>query len=427
MAYLLSCNLRHYLIPIQLRSDAFYQGAFLNQPKLKQNELPEWLLSILLAATKNVSNHFEHVKNAFVKEVEVLRSHGIVNNDAIHSLNIKVGDSDLHDEGKYTLILKTNDDRVLHKSRDGYGEELLRKILLATIESDMISVPQLKLSGSELWQKFIYASPLIVDDSLLFELGKFIGIAQLLGLVDLHPENLISASKKIYIVDGETIFHPIDHDKIKKVNINNKTYSVGQTPLSTSLLPTWSLDLKTKRPKLSKGFIGEIFFEENFNDIKFREKLISLLKGYNELITNINYMIDVITDLLSFNKSFAVRRVQRATMSYAIIVNRAVSNTLKNKSALFENELRRLLCINTESAVLDQEIDSLLRGDIPKFTEEIRRENVLEIIKLNSKILEKEKINNKNIIVQSINSLFWSEQLALRAMNDNNYYNLSVS
>jgi len=269
--------------------------------------------------------------------------------------------------------------------------------------------------GDHGWSAFVAPHPLACTDDLdtyYFRLGALLAVVRVLGLSDLHAENLIAAGAWPTIIDLETLFHPAA-SRFKSSGSappagKRLRDSLDRSVLASGLLPvrapqsgadTIELDLagmsdsagqtipfdtphweKCGTDEMAIGFARQtlagnanlpVLDGKRMPPEPFADHLLSGFRhAYRILCDNKAPLLAEDGPLASF-KDISVRVVVRPTAHYAALLQDGTHPTVLQSAAYRSTWLRGRLKAPDASPDLDglanSEISALLRHDIPYF------------------------------------------------------------
>lgn len=430
LSKLLANALKFYLDPVEQRALALRSVMFVQQSTVPDSDIPPWLTKVVESAARNVIAHWHRIVTSLSNQSEELNQTKILEGGGSDPVGLETVDSDLHDGGAFTaIVVLAGGERIVHKTRDMQVEALLARLIRQVLGPSCIEVPAMKETDDGcLWQKFVPAKRQSVSPKILLDVGRFIGFAQLVGLVDLHPANLIQSGKKVFLIDAETIFHPIQHEVLKVASVEGQVLSLGLTPLSTSLLPSWSLSIRGRNPVLEATLVGDLLSQWVSEGVgTHQDATACLLRGYSDFVYGSEASVAKACMELRKGKRFLVRQVCRSTAAYSLIVQQAVTRCLSNPREDFAGHLSRLLALNTTEKNATEEVKALLLGDIPKWTESIESEKACSLVEANQAAMRANIDLNLRIIAEATGSLVWTHEEAAWALSEKGAYRFRTS
>lgn len=265
------------------------------------------------------------------------------------------------------------------------------------------------------WSAFVDSRPVATEDELgtyYFRLGALLAVVRVLGLSDLHAENLIAAGAWPTIIDLETLFHPAASRFKSNASPPPATKrlldSLDRSVLASGLLPvrarhtgtdTIDLDLagmsdsagqtipfetphweKCGTDEMAIGFARQtltgnanlpVLESKRIAPEPFAEHVLSGFRHAYEILYRNTKRLRAEDGPLAVFRDVAVRVVVRPTAYYAALLQDGTHPAILQSAAYRSSWLRSQLKGPDGSPCLDSlaasEISALLRHDIPYF------------------------------------------------------------
>jgi hypothetical protein len=414
--------LRFALAPAERQ--ASFLGAFFPQAVPRPYNPPTWLVGLSSKAVRNAYDYWAKVKDLLSEDAEIY-SPILRINDFEFDLELEETDSDIHERGEFTAMLRVAEGRLLYKPRDSRAEKMLSVILASLFEGDSVFVPRLiDSSGRGYWQEAVSFGSRGVSDATIQSCGILIALCQLIGLTDQHSSNARLAGDRVCLVDGETIFHPLTSDRQKHVVTESGSAPVGLTPIITCMIPAWTVDQSSKRPRLANTLVGDILSLNDQRTGWWRHVSECLITGYDQAMTKIDEIHEEVDTITSTADDILLRRVARPTSGYYHLVERAVANMLMKADNAIHIEIERLLASAEPAYYVENEAATLASGLIPRCVQRVGSDEIGEAIRSNKAELKRLWASNREVVQQSIVSAGFNQQQAARLIADRSHYRL---
>jgi len=281
--------------------------------------------------------------------------------------------ADAHNGGRFTAQLTFEGGKILYKPRDCRGDVLFYEMVSAHF-ADMSSAPKcLTVDDAYGFCEFIENQPAETAaeaENFYYGMGGLCAVIQMVGSCDMHMENLLAHGRYPVPVDLETIFaaayQTADHASAKREgffsDLHLSLYESGMIPVrqdKKNYSPLTDLSERNRCAPVINGVKQSVCnYQEPFFE-GFRE-------GYRRCIANRD---DFAAWIGRFGET-AVRKVLRNTVDYYRCLKYICTTEDTHETA--EEKLKKTLKVATkfpyENAIIDDEIQSLLKGDIPYFS-----------------------------------------------------------
>ena len=332
----------------------------------------------------------------------------------LHELSFGAGDS--HRGGLTVAIVSGEDWRVVYKPRSLAIDSALRAFICELGSALNVRVPDVIDCGDYGWAEFVTHRFAAGNEELLSfyrGIGHLLALMRLLSGSDLHAENVIAEGGTPVVVDCETLFTP----KIPPspsgygAAVDEAGELIARTVFSIGVLPGRGMGLGWRGVDVSGvgmlpgqqpmqrqlGIIGAGTDEAHVGSVlveapvsqnhpsprpALAEYWPQVLRGFDELTTTLQRLdaADRLRPRLRAFEDCRIRVVLRATEIYAE-VGRMLWHpvSLHNLEAARQRafELLEKMAANVsmapdDPAVINAEIDELLKGDIPYFSTVVR-------------------------------------------------------
>lgn len=268
-------------------------------------------------------------------------------------------------------------------------------------------------------------------------LGGLLATAQLLGMTDLHSENVIFQLGGPILLDVETAFSAEDYSRESIVRLAGGEALLCNTPLLSSLLPVWT-------PGILGGFAffaglsgvgkrdwGRVIYSdvgtvkgsmrvasENQQDI--RELCVDdLIIGFEEIARSAEEICKAFERYSGHVSSWLERRyVARSTAEYAAVLDSAISAIESFQDwHHFEEEINERLRLIPERMIRQEEVSSLACFDIPLLWERLAIDEVIHRIRGRAASLRRLDVASESISSAS-KSAWWTHEEVKLALKD---------
>lgn len=322
-------------------------------------------------------------------------------------LAIESGLSDLHNHGKEVMKIRfEHGDRILLKPRSMRNEQFFSRLLKWIGDrtgTDQYRYPILSCQDHS-WCGIVEYQSCDSEDALhryYQRLGEQLLLAYLLGTNDIHYENLIACGEYPVIIDLEALTHNSGQKEDQTAEDAVRSW-IGGSVLSTGILPTytWNGDgegidgsalhsrkgqtLPFKIPAVDKGETSEMYITyrkgyssegKNIAGTKDGSGNLAMygediLSGFSRAYKVVEQEKDSFLQKLEEGKEIKSRIVLMHTQRYSMLLSSSYHPSLLMDGAdreIFLSSIgqgRR----GQEEAVVEEEINSLLTGNIPSFS-----------------------------------------------------------
>ncbi len=337
----------------------------------------------------------------------------------------RLGEGDVHDGGQTVAQLDFDGGKVMYKPRslrvDAALEGFLERILAG--REQRIRVPAVLDRGDYGWTAFA-EHRYCADDAELTafyrNIGHWLAVMRLLGVTDIHYENLIACGPVPCVVDVESLFVPDPAVKpsglgqavdLAKAIIRSSVLRTGLVPFRAPVLGLDGVDISAigalpgEQPKIripeivkhgtTEAHVGLVSVDlgsarnhpcENPDISKFWGEIVT---GFQELTRHFAelHRAGALVPALATVLGCRIRRIRRPTQVYVEILRMLWHPaSLHDEPAAIERA-RDLLTKNAEVSFIapsapDEiaaEIDDMRRGDIPVFANALDQAQLDEV------------------------------------------------
>lgn len=362
------------------------------------DDLPDVLKFKLLNIYKDTYHYLSTIISKFEKDKNEIK--GLLN--LSKSIEIKkilfLGDP--HNGCQSVVRLTIEDDIFLMYKPNEIRLSWFVKESLKNFEQ-LFLFPKQIIKEEYYWEEYISyskANNSLVDVST--GLGVLSGFAQMCCFSDLHYENLIIHNNKIVIFDFETIFDFKISTFDKLISVSGEKIKFGETPLISSILPTWFEGVYGGYGNLS--FIGGPTYlnykHKTFDNVESNNMTFGLVQKKSSNIKEIDSSLFIngytkaIEEIDCFNaykikeSEFILRRkVYRSTKEYWHIIDMLSSKVDVDLLSILKYK-------KVPKKIIELELTTISRNiDIPYFVE-----------KIDSKSIEEELVRAKKRAVENI-------------------------
>jgi lantibiotic modifying enzyme len=290
----------------------------------------------------------------------------------LNNYSIEISNSDNHNGCKRVVFIydKINKNKLVYKSKSLNSEPKINHLFnkLNEIISDKVLITPLIISAKKgYFTEYVISENNNNIEDFLIHFGQLLPFVKILGISDLHIDNIIIKNNKICIVDFESI---LNYSSLRVEILKNFNSC-------SSLFDEFSiLDSLLINPKGNSFEIDEII-KASFNIDEFclsNKKFINLLlEGIQKSILEINKNKEEIINTIEeeFKIGISSRFILRPTAFYCSIIKIHYSNIHNLKS--FEDLKQKIYSIlknsndQVPSLIIESEVESLSIGDIPIF------------------------------------------------------------
>lgn len=343
----------------------------------------KYILEVVNIYEKNkiqICEHFFHNSNEIIEEI--------------------TNSGDWHND-KCVLIFKfTSGNKIVYKPTRGKNIEFLKGVLSYFFDENYLEMYDYLYEKDGTWVKFIHHQEVFEEKKInrfYYNYGKIIYISYLLGINDMHYENLIANEEYPIITDVETIFssylffdtHQFEYNAQFKA-VQRLLYGV----MATGLVPIFSMTeyfggdvsclsnkgIKVKVEKVKNEYRDDmrIYSEtevitnyehlpnKNIDPLMFRKAILEGFEEANQIFNNNrNRIIACIQEKLH---KVEARIILNMTKGYSKIVLVKSDPRYRNNSELFAELIKKLKRSNQfNDKVYEYEVEELGKGNIPSF------------------------------------------------------------
>lgn len=290
------------------------------------------------------------------------------------SVQIILGDADLHPGGNIVVVVVGDAGTWVYRPRSLDTDQILDNAIgQFELKGSVFVPPHISLGqqSAYYWQAHLSEEP--SREINWFERGRFLCLAQALGITDLHSSNVVVAGQRLGLFDTETLLQSLHNFRDIAVKSGLNIICSSHTPLSTALLPI----PRGSSPEalIDAGFFGRF----RASDPELTSSLGStteisdiakgLTNGYQALLCDQDFE-KTLCRIAVAKSTITIRRVVRATATYASIIKRASCWTVGRRSGALSEALNAALLANSKisTKVVEAEVSAMVRGSIPFFT-----------------------------------------------------------
>ncbi|MDF9468704.1 type 2 lanthipeptide synthetase LanM [Bacillus sp. FSL K6-0273] len=317
----------------------------------------------------------------------------------LKSISLDAGDS--HAEGKSVCIINLDDTRYIYKPRMAELDQRFMKLIQSQIrEYDFTIYSYDTFSIHEL---IVYKSPESIEDieKYYYNIGVISAIMYAFKSTDMHYENVIVSNRVPFFVDLETLVG------VKRFKEDNPVLAfldyTTDSVLDTMIYPTYMRESDLNISALTGGaavyndfhYTQKVIVDYNSDSVRYEEAPIVIEDKLNRIYSKdkIVHPIDYLECIKDGFKSMSekmwknkkyftnafleviegnfVRQVLRPTHVYAKFLTTSYEAYYMQKDT-YRAELFNILLSNNENddkqkAVAEEEVGTLLNGDIPIF------------------------------------------------------------
>lgn len=343
----------------------------------------KYLISVTGELEKNISKITTYFFGIEIKKIESVSNSG-----------------DWHNDKCVLVFTLDGGSKVVYKPTKGKNLEFLKNVLGFFFEPEYLNLYDFIYSNEGTWVKFIEYKeendPCIIKQ-FYKNYGQIIFISYLLGVNDLHYENLIASGQYPIISDVETIFssylffqtHSYDYDA--QYNASKQLiYGV----MATGLVPIYSMteyfggDVSCLSSKGIKLFVEKVM--NIYRDDMYIEPQLELINSYNHMpsksIDPLLYKDSIISGFEKAQETFFARKeeiVEFVVDHINMVESRIILNMTKGYSKIVkiksDPRYRMMpqtyddLLVNLKRSnmfndrVFNHEVFELQKGNIPSF------------------------------------------------------------
>ncbi len=342
--------------------------------KLEQNP------QILFEVSPLLDGHFKRCEKQFSKMISEMIIRINADRKAISSAFfggldfgniIKIdGDADRHQNGRYALIITAEHGKFLYKPRNMKADTVLFD-MVSELFSDTVILPKALDFGQHGYAEFIAEEPAKTTEeaeNFFYRLGGVCALFQTFGSTDFHCENILAKGEFPAVVDLETFLGVTNAADTDTSDLFQRDFS--RSVFCSGILPKRVNDREIS-PLLCKDK-HSILPVINGERVDVREYLSFFDAGFREIY---HRCIDEKSTLLQYLERFSAckfRCLIRNTNDYAKLLRGLYSVKVLSSENYRDERLKSLKTALGQSdekqrAAAEEEINSLLRGDVPIF------------------------------------------------------------
>lgn len=311
-----------------------------------------------------------------------------------------VNGGDWHNDKCVLIFIFESGSKIVYKPTTGDNINFLKGIMAYFFENDYVALYD-ALSGSKgAWIKFVKHIELNDESAIkefYYNYGKLLFVAYILGMNDLHYENIIACDKYPVITDVETIFssylffetHDFYYDAQYKA-VRKLLYGI----MATGMVPIFSMTeyfggdvsclsnqgIKVQVEKIKNEYRDDMYIYPEYEIIKEYKHLPShnvepmcfsnqISKGFKEAMEIFGRVEEEVIKYILDNMEIVESRIiLNMTKGYSKILRIKSDPRYRNDPKLFEKLLITLKQNNQfNNKVYEHEVKELRRGNIPSF------------------------------------------------------------
>lgn len=318
--------------------------------------------------------------------------------------------SDTHCENRIVYCVELdNGERIYHKSRVNKGIRFFNEVYEKICQSLNISyyMNPMHMGSDYVWEKeAVYAECTNEQQvqNYFVRLGVILSIFHLCHGGDMHYENMVASGEFPMIIDYETLVQMMPEQATADVKVSN--HIIGESVLPIGILPFYGspgkvfnadfsglrgggkqiMDLKVpviENPGKSTMCIAYKYGEtgEQNNRVRLNGEIVNpehytheLYKGYEAGYRYILEHKDEMLELLKHMEGAVFRQLFRNTQEYHMILDLSYHPEFMKETGKRREFLENALGIPSfkdRPNILKQEIEDMLKGDVPYFQYEM--------------------------------------------------------
>lgn len=277
-------------------------------------------------------------------------------------------DCDVHPGYRFTTVLMTGDETICAvKFRHPGAEQWLAQLLTIFDLTRSVTIPAIRSENPAhfVQEKVARSTSMsMVKSSLFVAMGRFTALAQLVGMNDLHEENLVWCGDQFALIDGETIFQ-FSHEKWQNAD------SPHISPLASHLFHRHGYD------DIVIGAFARFLAElSSLSGDEHATIAHDIVRGYRD---GLNFAQDLAKWL---PPRLSIRNVMMPTAAYAALVQKSATDFLHQSSEpLAKHIAERLDELHEDYGPLkDHDALWLARSVIPFHTRDIDLQEMRQFI-----------------------------------------------
>lgn len=279
-----------------------------------------------------------------------------------------VQNADFHFGGKCVVKLRQHGQTFFYKPKYFEVEHSIKEIfesIFNLIENQLFILPKLIQSNHSFYQEELSFYDNDNISEWLYNLGMGLVILKLLGVCDLHEDNIAVSSNKLVLIDFETTFnYNIWRGNILELYDENNSMALSSFDLlNTLLFDPFENDINIER-------LTQTYYQNNEFDISDTCNSDLVVKGMNDCIVVLKSKKTEIINLLKTNSNLKFRLLLRPTVFYHYLIKKYFSYDYL-KLNFQERKAKILRILDNENKINNNitlsEFNSIKNGDIPVF------------------------------------------------------------
>lgn len=335
--------------------------------------------SMLTRTTDNIVSYIDFVLTSYCQDINIFKKTDI-GQSKLESIQLFIGD--MHHDRCVTAFVFKNEKIWYLKPRNTTNEIFLLYFIdiLNRYGADIkLYLPEFIDCRMHSWHKHVDYKPLMRDQYVqdyYYNLGKVLCVFYLLHSQDIIPDNVISSSGKLYIIDFECLFSRYNNSSTNAVDTAYMNSVIG-----TGILPTWMLSGINSRDSISSVLFP---FSNNDKHLPFCEsKKLSItpdlmpffidgfVLAYKTVLLNSDKIVSNLEHFKFVDNRFILRIIIHPTSLYTLLANEALTPENLSDFEQLNDVVKELNVDNVpdslKSAVLNTIFESLKEATIPSF------------------------------------------------------------
>ncbi len=334
------------------------------------------LISIIDNIVEQSISYFKKIIKIYIKDIPMLINKKFIDEGkgplAIKTIKL-VGDK--HNNGERVAILETLSKKLVYKPRSLESDEIFEN-LITLLNSTLKEERYINIYPRTIdcykygWVEYIdmQKQTSLNKDHFASKLGVLTALFQVLNTSDIHEDNILIYGSYPVVIDLETLAH------------NNTIYENKEKIDSKYILKSLLIESYSRNNLIYKARIINRLL--NKNEMKLNDKLLkneinplfiidenleSFFDGYEKGLMFIQNIKVEINELIYKYKNCISRFIPRNTSFYQSLINIMTNPILYRDFNKCKEFLRIILEDNKLNRIVEYEISSLLKCDVPYF------------------------------------------------------------